>query len=409
MLMKNLQTSTLVLALLIVAATITTLKVRDFGLPFSPNKMEAVWSLEAKISFDALQRGAIVNFDIPDKLNNYVVLEEYFVARNYGLNIEKNNDDRRIEWSTRRAKGKQQLYYRVEIAPDPQVRSIDNSNLPNEQNAPPQIPNYPEPLKYAVEDILSKVRNESANVFTFASQLIVKMNGSTNNSSVSLIRENIQPGSEAWVERIIYVLAGARITARNIKGVILEDGASQSLLVPWLEIYNGTKWEGFDPETGHKGYPNNFVKWAGGTEPVLQIENGENPQVSFAISKYTQPLMDVAKDRATLSGSWLAKLLLFELPVSTQNVYRTLLMIPIGALIVAVMRTVIGIPTLGTFMPILIAVAFRETELALGIFLFVMITVAGLILRFYLERLQPAPGAASVFNLDPGHPHDAVH
>lgn len=386
--MRNLQTSTIVLALFLVAITITTLKVRDFGLPFTPHQMEEVWSLEAKISFDALQRGAIVNFDIPDKLGKYVVLEEYFVARNYGLNIEKNNGDRQIEWSTRRAKGKQQLYYRIEIAPETNISSPDGAGVTNEQSAPPEIPNYQEPLKYAVEDILSEVRSESANVFTFASQLIVKMNGSTNDSSVSLIKENIQPGSEAWVDRIIYVLAGARITARKVKGVILEDGASQSLLMPWLEIYNGTKWEGFDPATGSKGYPGYFIRWSVGPEPVLEIENGKNAQVSFAISKYTQPLIKVAQDRAALSESWLAELLLFELPVSTQNVYRTLLMIPIGALIVAVMRTVIGIPTLGTFMPILIAVAFRETELALGIFLFVLITVAGLIMRFYLERLQ---------------------
>src|SRR5690606_5701671 len=47
-----------------------------------------------------------------------------------------------------------------------------------------------------------------------------------------------------------------------------------------------------------------------------------------------------------------------------------------------------GIPTLGTFMPILVAIAFRETELAWGIGLFTLITAAGLSLRFYLERLQ---------------------
>ena len=45
-------------------------------------------------------------------------------------------------------------------------------------------------------------------------------------------------------------------------------------------------------------------------------------------------------------------------------------------------------PTLGTFMPILVAIAFRETELIWGIVLFIVITAAGLSLRFYLERLQ---------------------
>ena len=202
--MRNLHTTILVIALVAIASIITTIKIRDLGLPLIPGQMEPVWSLEAKISFDALKRGAIVDFDIPDKLGNYVVLEEYFVARNYG-------------------------------------------------------------------------------VFTFVSQLLVKLNNSSADSNVELIKESIRPSSEAWVDRAIYVLAGARITARMIRGIVLEDGASQSILVPWLEVHNGEHWEGFNPATGSKGYPEGFVRWAVGSEPVLSVENGQQAHVSFAI------------------------------------------------------------------------------------------------------------------------------
>ena len=386
--MRNLHTTILVIALVAIASVITTIKIRDLGLPLIPGQMEPVWSLEAKIGFDALKRGVIVDFDIPDKLGNYVVLEEYFVARNYGLNIETKSGDRRVEWSTRRAKGKQQLCYRIEIAPETNIISAEKRKSSKAPTAAPKIPDYAEPLGSAIDELLSEVRSESANIFTFVSQLLVKLNNSSAASNVQVIKESIRPSSEAWVDRIIYVLAGARITARMIRGIVLEDGASQSILVPWLEVHNGEHWEGFNPATGSKGYPEGFVRWAVGSEPVLNVKNGQQAQVSFAISKYTQPLTNVARDRAKVSNSWLTNLLLFELPVSTQNVYRTLLMVPIGALIVALMRTVVGIPTLGTFMPILIAIAFRETELMLGVFLFVLITGVGLILRFYLERLQ---------------------
>jgi hypothetical protein len=63
-------------------------------------------------------------------------------------------------------------------------------------------------------------------------------------------------------------------------------------------------------------------------------------------------------------------------------------MIPIGALIMVFMRNFIGIDAFGTFMPVLIALAFRETRLLSGIVLFVLLVALGLTIRFLLERLR---------------------
>jgi len=56
--------------------------------------------------------------------------------------------------------------------------------------------------------------------------------------------------------------------------------------------------------------------------------------------------------------------------------------------VVVFMRTIIGLPCFGTFMPVLIALAFRETDLLWGIGLFCLIVGAGLLLRFYLNNLR---------------------
>ena len=79
---------------------------------------------------------------------------------------------------------------------------------------------------------------------------------------------------------------------------------------------------------------------------------------------------------------------LFSLPVSVQNVYRVLLMVPIGAFLIVILRNVVGIKTFGTFMPILISLAFRETELIWGMILFSLLIFLGLLIRFYLEYLK---------------------
>ena len=79
---------------------------------------------------------------------------------------------------------------------------------------------------------------------------------------------------------------------------------------------------------------------------------------------------------------------LLSLPLQAQQTYRILLMVPIGAFIMLLLRNLVGVKTYGTFMPVLIALAFRETALLAGIVLFVLVVGFGLLVRFYLERLR---------------------
>ena len=102
------------------------------------------------------------------------------------------------------------------------------------------------------------------------------------------------------------------------------------------------------------------------------------------------------KEAALLSAQWreratrpaLFRFSLLGLPIETQAVYHVLLMVPLGVFFLVILRNVIGIKTFGTFMPVLIALAFRETQLALGIVLFTLLVGLGLAIRFYLERLK---------------------
>jgi hypothetical protein len=63
-------------------------------------------------------------------------------------------------------------------------------------------------------------------------------------------------------------------------------------------------------------------------------------------------------------------------------------MIPIGAFVMVFMRNFVGIDAFGTFMPVLIALAFRETKLMWGLILFTILIALGLSIRFLLERLR---------------------
>jgi uncharacterized protein with transglutaminase domain len=361
-------------------------KIKTLGLPLVPDQVSSIWSIEARIEFDGTGRSSLVNFDIPDKLGTYLKLDEFFVSRNYGLNVTSNKKDRRAEWSIRNAKGKQRLYYRIEVVPE----EVSEETTSKKQKAPlpPEKPEYEEPLASAIEDTLGKVRSESADSFTFVGQLLVHLNNPSPNKNVLLIQEGITPGTDQWVKRIIYVLHGARITARMVKGLSLEEGTTDTDLIPWLEIHNGERWEGFDPLSGNKGYPPNFLRWSVGNNPILNIEGGGNEHIRFSMSERPYSMEEISQGRAEKKQSLLNAWSLHKLPLTTQNVYKILLMIPLGALVVVLMRTIVGVPCFGTFMPVLISLAFRETELFYGILLFCIITGAGLAFRFLLERLN---------------------
>jgi hypothetical protein len=84
----------------------------------------------------------------------------------------------------------------------------------------------------------------------------------------------------------------------------------------------------------------------------------------------------------------LAWLSLYRLPVTSQTALRVLLLLPIGALFVALFRNVVGVPTYGTFMPVLIALALRNFSLGLGLALVAFVLFLGVLSRLALERLR---------------------
>lgn len=71
-----------------------------------------------------------------------------------------------------------------------------------------------------------------------------------------------------------------------------------------------------------------------------------------------------------------------------QDTIKSLLTIPLGIVALVFIRQFIGMPTIGTFMPVLIGVSFRETGLAYGVPMFFIIVAIGIAFRFYFERLK---------------------
>lgn len=395
--MRNLHVKLLAIALVFIGLSLCYYKVTRLGLPLFPAEQSEVWTVEARVEFKPKRDAPIkAQLFIPRSPLGYTVVDENFVSSNYGLTTEDDGTRRSAQWAVRKATGYQVLYYRLHLARDPSPVARPKPTPP----PPPPTPEYPEMIRSSVQTLIDEARSKSADTLSFSRTLLLSLNAATPDAKNSLLRQDT-PSQEEWVARIVDVLAGAGIPARMSRVLRLVDGSKHASLQPWLEVFSEGDWQPFNPLTAEPGLPKDAILWHVGPEPVLDVQGGRFPKVEYSVTRHAQEMTLVAEQRARQMGSKLMEFSMFSLPVQTQNVYRLLLLAPVGAFLIVFMRNVVGFKTFGTFMPILIALAFRETRLFWGMGLFTLVIGLGLAIRFYLEylKLLLVPRLASVLTI----------
>jgi hypothetical protein len=371
--------------LVLIGVSLCYYKVTRLGLPLLPSQEAEVWTVEARIEFKARKEQPVkVQLAIPNSPVGYTVVDENFVSSNYGLSTEDDGTTRTAIWTVRNTKGYQVLYYRIQLAPDPMAVPPAAVQIP----APVAVPQeFSEVIRPAVRAVLDESKRKSADAISFSKEVLVRLNSPNPDANVSLLHQDIQSPDE-WVKRAVSVLSEGGVPARPIHLLGLRDGVKHGDLTPWLEVFDGQQWQRLNPQSGEQGLPRDTLVWSVGDAPVLDVQGGRQVKVEYSVSRHTQEMTEVAEQRARQMGSRIMEFSLFSLPVQTQNVYRVLMLAPIGAFLIVVLRNVVGINTFGTFMPILIALAFRETKLQWGVVLFTTVVSLGLFIRFYLEYLK---------------------
>jgi hypothetical protein len=381
------------LALFVIGGAIFLYKWGSLGYPLLPEEETRIWTVEATFKFDAGQRSLPVKatLHIPGLTPGFAVLDENFVSRGFGFTTRLVAGGRQVQWAIRRAEGPQTLYYRAVVYKDP--TQAENDTMPPF----PTMPVLGEPLDTALQELVGRVRDQSADPASFTVELLKRLADSAGDQNVGLLLAG-QTDPTARARTAVTVLAAAQIPARLMRGVILVDREREARILPWLEVHDGDRWLYFDPATGSQGLPDNFLTWWRGDDPLFTLDGGRRSEVTFSVQRNEADPVMVAERRAQTVQSRVADFSLFSLPIQTQAVYAVLLMIPLGALVVVVLRNVVGITTFGTFMPVLVALAFRETQVLAGVILFSLVVTLGLLFRFVMEnmRLLLVPRLASV-------------
>ncbi|MCX7557530.1 inactive transglutaminase family protein [Xanthomonadaceae bacterium JHOS43] len=380
--MKKTQLYLLAILIAFVGVSAILYKWKVLNFPIQPSTEVEVWSVQARVEYTPRRAANKVTLVLPTAPPGFTILDERYIARGYSLLEESRRGEREAQWTIRRANGKQVLYYRATV-----VRGPASDDPFRDAAKLGQTPELEEPHATAAQILLGQVREGSADIVTFAQELVRRFNDENPSQEVALLSESFRD-SASRTQFFVQLLSIRHIPARVVYGFQLGETHRDEPMLPWLQVHNGVRWATIDPRTAAEGWPQDLFLWTRSGPDVLTVEETQNASVTYSVTRNLADAMAIAERRLEVQNADLVNYSLLSLPLQAQEVYRVLLMVPIGAFIMLLLRNLVGIKTYGTFMPVLIALAFRETQLLAGIVLFAVVIGAGLLVRFYMERLR---------------------
>ncbi len=375
---------TAVLLLVLLGGGLAFYKVRTLGVPFWTGERVEEWLVEARVTFLGMGREVKASLSLP---SNAIAAGAGQEAGSLGYNYfrHEERDEYTAVWSSAHREGPQALYFRVRFRPG----SMSGDGSVPAVGAEPQAeaPGLSGPLGEAASNIVTRAKSLSADTDSLFVALMEQILSDDASQELVLLKRHYEAEyrNNALLPMSMDLLGLAGIPARVAYGVRLEEERGGQAPVPLLEYYDGAYWKVRDPTApGTVIDGRSMFVWHRGGGPLLDVTGGENSRVTFTVVKDRIPLARLSdlRDSPVLVSTILG------LPASERAVFRYIVLIPLGAFVVVLMRNLVGVATLGTFMPVLLALALLEIELLEGLVMFTVLIAAGLWFRFLLSRLN---------------------
>lgn len=380
---SQLHTRILALALVLAGVLIFVHKTVRYNYPVFPDDVRTVWNLEVLIEFAADNRPVRVEAFLPARGAGRDVVDEQFYSGPFGLRLAQGGDDRnrRAIWTYRFPEGLKVLRYRTTVIEESRETPLPEYMRREIERVPPPFESTLEQQAFLVW--ISNLRRQSADTESLIELMLQEIFSDTLSDEVAALIPPL-PAQLGRLELARMLLESQGVPARIANGVVLEGPRRRAETVSWLEYHIGDR----DRRYFIGGSPSAFFPIWYGLDELVQAEGATEVSTQVSLQPSRLAGTSVVTSRAA-RDDWVLNLFSFDnLPLTTQLVYQVLLTIPVGIMILVFLRQFVGVQTLGTFMPVLIGIAFRETALLSGVLLFSLLIALGLALRFYLERLK---------------------
>lgn len=370
-------------------------KASWLDLPIVPAEPDGLWQLEIDVAIRGRGETGSVQVAMPSQRPGQRLVGEWTSSDDLDLSIREEDDRRLAVWS-----GWMEGIRRVEA-----VFSLERYETPTpsadlDPGAPPRpvarantrptmtIPATAPEIRDLVEELALPGPEDRAGrirmVYAFVRHEVAGSPVATDDAVLCGVQRE---GSERGRLRLFVALLRAiGIPARLVVGLDLREGRAVPRV--WSEVWWDSGWLPVSPAAGFFGdLPLDWIALATGDRPL--VESAGVRGVSFSARAVRQHLTAEEYNAMMLPAvPLLEELSLYRLSVSAQAALRILLVMPLAALVVSLLRNVVGLPSYGTFMPVLIAMALRGTGLGLGLAMVAALVGVGVCGRMLLDRLQ---------------------
>jgi hypothetical protein len=364
-------------------------KVLFLHMPIQPDRTARVWRVELAVSARGEDRTGRIELQIPRSDSRQVLLDEQSFDDGLDFSIVESGDERRAVWRGVFGEGSRLAYtFRVHLP----TRSERISRGHDPRGISP-IERDAAAVPASFLDTLERLRIEKgeesasiiAKVFGFVAHDIESAPGGSDDARLVLRTREGSPVGQARL--LVALLQAAGVEARFALGIRLPS-SGRSEITPFVEAFGDKGWMPLFTDTAGPGErPTNFIVLTRSPKPLLSTTGVEAAQLDATVLRESLPPTELASFVSPDSSFWRA-LSLYRLPLETQETLQILLAIPLAALLASIFRNLIGFRTFGTFMPMLLALSMRRTDLASGLLLVTSIILAGVVGRLLLDRLR---------------------
>ena len=332
----------LIAILVVLGISITAYQIFVLGIPVTEDATDDLWNIDAKVEFVANGKDPIkIQMFVPPLSRDYVSLNESFISNNYGVAVNRVDGNRKVTWSARRAKGNQTLYYRLVLT---KRYSAEKAKVKGPTFRDSMAVEGPE--KIAADALLAPIRQHSADVETFISEAIKRVNNANDDNAKLLLAGDPSSTNKAKIVELLLSIAHVPVEKVHTIRLVADQPQTPEL---WLRSFNGTDWLYFNPETGEQGMPSDRLLWWTGDDNLITVDGGKKANVTFSLNNSEMNAIRLAKLTDENTDANFLEYSLYGLPLQTQQTFMIMVMIPIGVLVILVLRNLIGLQTLGTF------------------------------------------------------------
>jgi hypothetical protein len=379
----NRYVTALVILLLVLPVTLIAYRVISLDYPLMPAAPEKVWQLSLKAHVADTNGKTRALIAIPSQKHGTTLIEEKLTEGPLDFGIQAENRNRYAMWSgTSGPKGAEVSYIATLM-----VRSSYSPPAPSELGP------YPEGLDDSGQKLAEKLVSNTLRLPPTARAMTIASAFSGAPDIYVYSPEDI----ERWAaikkrigaaNALSALFRAAGMHALTAQGLALEENIT-SETISWIEVWTGGSWLVIEPETGMATQrPSNLLPLARGKASVVSSPNGTISDLRWSLSREVITQWGVQHERIKSSERFLNRWSLFRLPAKFQDTFRILILVPLGALIICILRNIIGLPTFGIFMPVLMALAFRNTGLLYGIGIFAAVLLIGYAVRNSMDKLR---------------------